>query len=97
MAMFAIAAMATAPQAAASPDDQFLQALARAGFTFPSSATPAVIQGGHSVCQGFASGKSYNDTVSGLSGSTGGSPNIAGVFVRAATKSYCPNYTSILP
>ncbi|HEX4588168.1 MAG TPA: DUF732 domain-containing protein [Mycobacterium sp.] len=96
-AVFALVAMATAPQAAASPDDTFLQALARAGFSFPATATPQVLQGGHSVCQGFASGKTYKDAVAGIASSTGGSEGIAGAFVRAATSTFCPNYKSLLP
>jgi hypothetical protein len=96
-AVFALVAIATAPLAAATPEDDFLQALARAGFTFPAAATPQVIHGGYAVCHDFASGDSYKGAVSSITSSTGGSQNIASAFVRAATSALCPNFTSILP
>jgi hypothetical protein len=97
MALFAVVAIATAPQALASPDDDFLSALSSAGLSFPAKATPQVIQGGHTVCSTWASGSSYQDTVKGVVGATGGNQSMASLFVRTATKALCPNYASKLP
>src|SRR5882757_2813432 len=86
---FAIVAVATAPQAAATPEGDFLSALARAGFSYPASVAPHVVRSGQSVCSGWASGDSYADAVATVAKITGSQP-IAGVFVRAATSSFCP-------
>jgi hypothetical protein len=96
MAVFAVVALATAPQAAASPEEDFLMALARAGFSYPVSVTPQVVDSGQSVCSGWASGDSYADAVATMAKITGSQP-IAGVFVRAATTKLCPKYASNLP
>jgi hypothetical protein len=93
---FAIVAVATAPQAAATPEEDFLSALARSGFSYPASVAPQVIQSGQSVCSGWASGTSYADAVATMAKITGGSANIATVFVRAATTPLCPKYASQL-
>jgi hypothetical protein len=91
-AAFAVVAIATAPQAVASPDDDFLGALAAGGIPVPAKATSQVIQGAHMVCQGWGSGASYSDVVAAVAKATGGTQRQAGVFVNAATNSYCPNY-----
>src|SRR5258705_12340658 len=93
---FAIVAIAAAPLAAASPEDDFVQALARAGFTYPAKVPPQVVHAGQSVCSGWASGDSYADAVATKAKITGSQP-IAGVFVRAATTELCPKYASSLP
>ena len=95
-AAFALA-MATAPQAVASPEDDFLNALAAGGISIPAKAAPQVIQGGHQLCQAWASGASYSAAVDGVVKASGGNQQQAGVFVRAATNSFCPNYASKLP
>jgi hypothetical protein len=51
----------TAPHAAASPNDEFLDALADGGISVPSNATENVIGGGRGVGRGWASGASYAD------------------------------------
>ena len=96
MALFAVAAIATAPQALASPDDDFISALHAAGLSFPAKQAPQVIQGGHSVCSSWAAGASYSDTVNAVGAATGGNQGMAAMFVKAATKSLCPNYSSKL-
>lgn len=96
-ALFALVATATAPHAFASPEDDFLKALAAGGISIPSKMTPQAIQGGHQVCQAWTSGASYPDTVGQVVRATGGTQALAGLFVRAATNSFCPNYASKLP
>jgi hypothetical protein len=95
--VFAIVAMAIAPQAAASPDEDFLGALASGGVSFPAKATPQVINGGHSVCQSWAKGADYKSAVAGVAGAMGGNAGMAGVFVSAATSAFCPKYATQLP
>jgi hypothetical protein len=97
VALFALVAMATAPQAAATPEEDFLSALTRSGFSYSAAVAPQVVQTGHSVCSGWASGNTYADAVATIAKTTGGSQGIAGVFVRAATTSFCPKYASNLP
>jgi hypothetical protein len=97
MALFAVVAIATAPQALATPDDDFLSALSAAGLSVPAKVAPQVIQGGHTVCSAWAGGASYGDTVKGVVGATGGNQGMASLFVRTATKSLCPSYASKLP
>jgi purine nucleoside permease len=96
-AAFALVAMVTAPHAVASPDDDFLKALAAGGISIPAKMSPQVIQGGHQVCDSWGSGASYTDTVAGVVSASGGTQRLAGTFVRAATNSFCPNYASKLP
>ena len=97
MAVFALAVMATAPHAAASPEEEFLSALAKGGISVPAAKNQQVISGGHSVCSSWSSGASYADAVAGVAGGLGGNRHLAGVFVRAATDVFCPKYTSELP
>jgi len=92
--VFALAALATAPLATASPEDQFLKALADNGISFPASMNSEVISGGHQVCQGWASGASSADEISTVSEASGLDNSKASVVVRAATNAFCPNYTS---
>ena|ERR1700682_3444232 len=94
---FAIVAVATAPQAAATSDEDFLKALASGGVSFPARANQQVISGGHSVYRAWSEGTSYADTVADIAANIGGSQSLAGVFVRAATTSFCPKYVSNLP
>ena len=94
---FAVVAIAMAPPAAAGPEADFLGALAAGGISFPASATGAVINGGHSVCQGFSSGDSYKDAVTGVADAMGGNSRLAGTFVRAAVSNLCPKYGSEVP
>jgi hypothetical protein len=94
---FALAAIAIAPYAAASPDNEFLDALANSGISYPPQATSRIINGGHTICRNFAKGDSYQDAVAFAAGGLGGSQRLAGAFVRAAASSLCPEYVSQLP
>jgi Protein of unknown function (DUF732) len=94
---FALASLAIAPCAAASPDDDFLAELSSSGLSFPPHATLGVINGGHSVCQSFAKGASYKETVADVTRGLGGNQSLAGSFVQAATSTLCPKYGSNLP
>jgi Protein of unknown function (DUF732) len=94
---FALAAIAAAPLAVASPDNEFLNALSDSGITYPPQATPRIINGGHTICQNFAKDGSYEDAVSFAAGGLGGNQRLAGAFVRAAATSLCPDYVSQLP
>jgi hypothetical protein len=95
--VFAFITVATAPLAAASPDQDFLDALADGGVTFPANATRQVLTHGHMVCQDFASGGSYTDAIGNVAGGMGGNQRLAGQFVRAATSALCPKYSDELP
>jgi hypothetical protein len=92
--VFALVALATAPLATASPEDQFLKALADSGISFPASMNSQVISGGHQVCKGWASGASSADQTSMVSKASGLGAGQANVVVRAATNAFCPNYAS---
>ena len=96
--VFALLAIATSPSAAASPDDDFVGALAKSGLSFPAQATSGVINAGHAVCQGFANGATYQKVVDGVTQKgLGGNRNLAGTFVQTAASTLCPKYSSELP
>jgi hypothetical protein len=89
-----LVALATAPLATASPEDQFLKALADGGISFPASMNSQVISGGHQVCKAWGSGASSADEISMVSKASGLGNSQASVVVRAATNAFCPNYAS---
>src|SRR5256885_16070480 len=62
--VFALLAIATAPYATASPDTEFLDALASNGLSVPPQARLGGISAGHSVCRDFANGDSFKEAVS---------------------------------
>jgi Protein of unknown function (DUF732) len=95
--VFAFITVATAPFAAASPDQDFLDALADGGVTYPANATRQVLTHGHMVCQDFATGATFTDAVGGVAGGMGGNQRLAGQFVRAATNTLCPKFLDELP
>jgi hypothetical protein len=95
--VFALAAIAIAPSAAASPDDDFIDALANSGISYPPHATLGVINGGHTICTNFTKGASYEDVVAFAVRGLGGNRSLAGTFIRAATSTLCPNYVAELP
>lgn len=81
-------ALATAPIAAAGPEDDFLIAIAAAGI---SSGNPQqLIDLGRSVCTDRAAGVAVNDAVQRVAASNGLNPAQAGVVVSAATAAFCP-------
>ena len=92
--VLALTAIAVAPQAAASPDDDFLKALSDAGVTFPADTAGSLIQDGHAVCQTFDSGASGPDVIGAFSQSAGLDPQQASIIVRAAAQTLCPTYLS---
>jgi Protein of unknown function (DUF732) len=94
MAVFAVVALATAPQAAASPEDEFLKALADSGISFPAKMNSSVISGGRQVCKGWDSGASSWDVINAVTVASGLGNSQARAVVRAATKAFCPNYAS---
>jgi hypothetical protein len=94
MAVFAIVALATAPLATASPDDDFLKALADGGISVPASMSSEVIGGARQLCKGWSSGASSSDQVSMVAKATGLGNSQASMVVRAATNAYCPKYLS---
>ena len=95
--VFALLVMATAPLAIASPDTEFLDALASNGLTVPPQARLGVINAGHSVCQDFANGDSFKEAVADIAKKgLGGSQSLAATFVTAATNSLCPEFVGQL-
>ena len=94
-AVFALLAIATAPLALASPDTEFLDALASNGLSVPPQARLGVISAGHSVCRDFANGDSFKDAVADIAKrGLGGSQSLAATFVTTAANSLCPEFTS---
>jgi len=95
--VFALLAITTAPLAVASPDTDFLDALAGNGLSVPSQASSAVISAGHSVCRDFSNGDSFKEAVADIaSRGLGGSQTLAATFVNTATNSLCPEFVSQL-
>jgi hypothetical protein len=95
--VFALLAITTAPLAVASPETDFLDALAGNGLSVPPQARLGVIGAGHSVCQDFSKGDSFKEAVSDIaSKGLGGSQSLAATFVTAATTSLCPEFVGQL-
>jgi hypothetical protein len=94
---FALAAIATAPGATASPDNEFLDALANGGISYPAIVTPSLVNAGHTVCRRFAKGDSYPDISIYVANGLGNNKGLTGTFISAATSTLCPMYTSQLP
>jgi len=95
--VFALLAIATPPLAAASPDTEFLDALASNGLTIPPQARGGVISAGHSVCRDFAAGDTFKETVADIAGrGLGGNKGLAATFVTTATTSLCPEFVKEL-
>jgi len=95
--VFALLAIATAPLATASPDTDFLDALASNGLTVPPQARLNVISAGHSVCGDFSKGDSFKEAVADIAKrGLGGSQSLAATFVTAATTSLCPEFVGQL-
>jgi hypothetical protein len=94
VAVFAVVALATAPLAAASPEDDFLNTLTDSGISFPARMNPMVISGGHQVCKGWDSGASSTDVINAVTKASGLGNSQASVVVRAATNAFCPKYAS---
>ena len=93
--VFALLAIATAPLALASPDTEFLDALASNGLSVPPQARLGVISAGHSVCRDFANGDSFKEAVADIANrGLGGSQSLAATFVTTAANSLCPEFTS---
>jgi hypothetical protein len=94
--VFALLAIATAPLASASPETEFLDALASNGLAVPPQARPGVISAGHSVCGvcgDFAKGDSFKEAVADIAKrGLGGSQSLAATFVTTATSSLCPEF-----
>jgi Protein of unknown function (DUF732) len=91
--VFALLAIATAPLAAASPDDEFLSALTRNGISFPPQAGISLISAGHSVCHKLGKGDSHQDVTAYIAKAFGGNMGLTGSFISAATSTLCPQYS----
>jgi|SRR6478735_25903 len=91
--VFALLAIATAPIAAASPDDDFLDALTKNGISYPPQAGVTLLTAGHAVCSKLSRGDSYKDVVSYVNKGFGGNQGLTGSFISAATSTLCPNYS----
>lgn len=95
--VFALLAIATAPLASASPDTDFLDALAGNGLSVPPQARAGVVSAGHSVCRDFSNGDSFKEAVADIaSRGLGGSQSLAATFVTTATNSLCPEFVDQL-
>jgi hypothetical protein len=90
--VFALLAIATAPLATASPDDDFLAALTRSGISFPAQAHGSLLNAGHSVCTQLGKGVSMKDVTADVDKGFGGNKGLSASFVSAATSTLCPEY-----
>jgi hypothetical protein len=91
--VFALLMLATAPLAAASPEDDFLAALTRNGISFPPQVGINLISAGHTVCQKLGKGDPYDDVASYVSKGLGNNKGLTSSFISAATSSFCPRYS----
>jgi hypothetical protein len=91
--VFALLAIGTAPLVAASPDNEFLDALARNGISYPPQAGSTLLNAGHTVCSKLAKGDSYQEVTSYVSKGFGGNQGLTGSFIDAATSTLCPKYS----
>jgi hypothetical protein len=86
------AALICAPLAAASPEDDFLNAIESQGVTW-EGATPAnMVAAGQGVCEDWASGATFAQEVASLEPHL--STNDAAFLIGAATGAFCPEYES---
>jgi hypothetical protein len=90
--VFALLAIATAPLASASPDDDFLAALTRNGISYPPQAGITLLTAGHGVCQKLSKGDSMKDVTADIAKGFGGNKGLSGSFIDAATSTLCPEY-----
>lgn len=86
-----VIALATAPIAAAGPEEDFLIAVAAAGIA--SGDADQLIALGKSVCTDQAAGTAFNQAVQNVAAARGWSAGQAGAFVSAATAAFCPQLT----
>ena len=87
-AALAAMALATAPLAAAGPEEDFLVAVAAAGITDLSP--QQLVDLGRTVCTDRAAGIAFNDAIQRVAASNGLNPAQASVVVSAATAAFCP-------
>ncbi|MDI3314754.1 MAG: DUF732 domain-containing protein [Mycobacterium sp.] len=84
------AAVAAAPARADSVDDGFLAALTHAGVNYGDPASTVAL--GQSICPMLAQpGGTLASAVSSITGNTGMSPAMAGMFTSLAISMYCPS------
>jgi len=91
--VFALLAIVTAPLSAASPDDDFLDALTANGISYPPQAGISLLSAGHNVCSKLSRGDSYKDVTAYISKGFGGNQGLTGSFITAATSTLCPKYS----
>jgi hypothetical protein len=95
MAALLAGALATAPTAAAKPEDVFVQLLSEAGLTWPSGDTPAIIAAGKGVCEDFDAGNSWSQEVQGIDDASGFDHYDADYFAVAAVNAFCPEHAGL--
>jgi hypothetical protein len=86
------AALVSAPLAAASPEDNFVNAMTQQGVTWPGATASNMVAAGQGVYQDWASGASLVQEVDSLSEHL--STDDAGFLIGAATAAFCPQYES---
>jgi hypothetical protein len=85
-------AWATAPVAAAGPEEDFLTIIRNEGIVWEAADTPAVLDTGHAVCSDWSNGATFADEVADLLSVTDWTDYQAGVFIGAATGAFCPQF-----
>ncbi|BBY19500.1 DUF732 domain-containing protein [Mycolicibacterium litorale] len=85
-------ALATAPVAAAGPEEDFLTIIRNEGIVWEAVDTPAVLDTGHAVCTDWSNGATFADEVGDLLSVTDWTDYQAGVFIGAATGAFCPQF-----
>lgn len=85
-------ALATAPVAAAGPEEDFLTIIGNEGIVWEPADTSAVLDTGHAVCTDWSNGATFADEVADLISVTDWTDYQAGVFIGAATGAFCPQF-----
>ncbi|WP_193046358.1 DUF732 domain-containing protein [Mycolicibacterium baixiangningiae] len=85
-------AMATAPVAAAGPEEDFLTIIANEGIAWEPADAPAVLDTGRAVCTDWTNGATFADEVADLLSVTDWTDYQARVFIGAATSAFCPQF-----
>src|SRR5262249_5645926 len=91
-----VAAMACAPLAIASPEDDFLPALASEGISLPGDPDTS-LSAGRAVCTDWTNGATLQQESADLAQAAPHlSQNQAAYFIGAATGAFCPEFKSKL-
>ena len=78
----------------ATQDQAFLQTLSQKGITWPNGDDATMIKVWHAVCQDWAGGNTFDQTLADVKSALGLSDGPTAQVMGAATGVYCPQYES---